>query len=249
MRAYVNTGQSCYADSVLVAMFSPTSAFDFMTDRPTTPVSDALADEIRVLDSLDVPGESPATCCRLRHAMGARWCEPEAQSAVDFMHALFDACSVTNLGTQDETTERVYTDAPPETSVQSGVGFRIHTVVVGTDTTLLDAFVNVTEPGDGRVVRVTTTITPTVAPVLVFEVARMEAGAAVGYSEHFSMGSREYSLVGVVCMRDSHYFACVHVDGEWWLYDDTYRGGKLLDVRGPEEVYASVLGEIFIYVA
>lgn len=245
MRAYANINQSCYADSVLVAMFAPTDAFHFMVGRPTTTVSDALMDEIRVLTTLD---DSPATCAGLRNAMGGAWATPHAQSAVDFMHALLDACAVTNIGTQEEHTRRVYTSGRTETSVQSGVGFRIHTVVAGLHTTLLGAFVDVTEPGSGSVARVTTTITPTVAPVLVFEVARAGSAARVDYAQLLEVDTRTYSLVGVVCLRDAHYSACVHVDGAWWWYDDTHRGGEFVGVRDPEAVHASKFGELFIYI-
>jgi hypothetical protein len=264
MHAFLNDGQSCYMDTVLVCMFVPTDGFDFMLKHPRRPVMKALNDEVdRLHREVQVAMDGQASHAApwvlgdFRRLMGNPWNTNSSQSAVDFLHALLDTSGVMYLGTQTVSTTHIPRDpqSPEEFSVLQDDAFRIHTVMAGYHKSLSSAMSHVEHMPDGvsKYSSIVTDIEVDDPDVLVFEVGRNHSTDAMHYgSMHgdekctLGVGDKTYVLFGVICRKSGHYVAYLWMCG-WYFYDDLK--GVVVACQHPEtcEITPSQFGELFFY--
>lgn len=260
MYAYVNNRHSCYADSVLVAMFAPSDAFTFLLDRPRTRVAGMLDKENTKMLNLGLDNRG-TTCESLRLEMGEPWSTPFDQSAVDFFHALLDMCGATHLGTQIQTLVYRPKDEtkPVEVRTMPEDTFRAHVAVAGIHDHLSDVFHHVlhTDSPSAESKSILTTISLIDAPSLVFEVGRNDSTADVGYGYtrgdgaiYLDVDETEYMLISVVCRKNNHYTTYVWLDEQWHYHDGMKSNGRLTECDHLEvnNVPPSRYGELFFYV-
>ena len=256
MFGFVNTRQSCYADTVLVCMLLPTHAFDHLWEHPRTTVAGYLQAEA---DRLRAQQSHSWACTELRNSMGFPWNTSSTQSAVDFFHALLDMCGVSHLGYQTEHVYRIPREPKRfEVERSEGQGFRVHLAVAGMHRSLLDVFETVEHIGEptSEFKIVKTVVTVTQAPMLVFEVGRNDSENLIhyGYSDismevTMKLWYEVYTLVGMVCRKQAHYVAFVWKDSKWWFYDDVVPGENIVVCEHPEltPYKPSRYGELFFY--
>jgi phosphoribosylcarboxyaminoimidazole (NCAIR) mutase len=228
-----------------------------MLEYPRTKVASVLHREVERL--LNPPNRG-WVCTELREAMGSPWDTPTIQSAVDFFHALLDMCGVSNIGYQTERVTRTPRDPgkTQEVEVTQKEGFRAHLAVAGMHESLSSVFsrVETIDVPTSEFKHVQTVVDLTYAPVLVMEVGRNTSGELIQYGvstpyKHITMdiGTNTYTLMGVVCRKDTHYVAIIFRNSKWWVYNDLMENGVMLECAHPEltPYKPSRYGELFFY--
>jgi hypothetical protein len=259
MHAFLNHRSSCFMDTVLVAMFASTPAFDGLTSGPT-PLAHELRAELRRLR-----GGAAHRVTRLRTLMGSPWDNGTPQSAVDFLHALFDKLGVKQVGWQTHRiayVPRARAAHPADIRTSEREGFRIHLAVAGQHPSLSSLFerTETVLPPHAESHSTLSSIMLMDAPLLIFEVGRtagathrVEYGITGADGRIFmQVGRVEYTLVGVVCRTGGHYVGFVWgPKSGWGSYDDMHPQGAILDVDHPEFHSGrapSRFGELFFFV-
>jgi hypothetical protein len=258
MFAFVNDRASCFMDTVIVAMFAGTTAFDAMLNVDND-VAVALRHEVHQLRNNAPRGWVITT---LRQLMGGVWNNGEPQSAVDFLQALLKLLGVVRFGRLRHMIAYIPRNrtATPDIRWSSDEDFSIHLAVAGQHASLVDIF-NLTEtvlPDDADSFATVQGIVLTEAPVLIFEVGRNASTALMSYGSTISATNAiaiaidkvQYVLVSIVCRVGSHYMGFIWNSVAWGLYDDAHAGGLITAVHHPEQTHCapSRYGELFFYI-
>jgi hypothetical protein len=196
----------------------------------------------------------------VRILMGPPWDNGQAQSAVDFLHALLIALGVTSLGKQRHLIAYVPRSSTPVTDIRMSEleDFLLHLAVAGQHPSIEDIFSlhECVLPADAESYATMSGLILHDAPVIIVEIGRNASTARMNYGTTLSsmrtfikVNDSEYTLVGIVCRVEGHYMGFVWGNGEWGVYDDAREGGAIVGTAHPEQhaVAPSRYGELFFY--